>query len=170
MKDHELRAVVLQKYYDLRHRGYFRWDEVGDEIEESFPFKTFGELARICKQLADYNLIEWNPTLGNNGEPVAGGGEITAFGSDVIEGTAKAPITITLDQRHIHIEGSSNVQIGNANVQGVALHIEQILRRIENSDASTEDKANAKSKLNEFLSHPAVTAILGGLASSVKPS
>lgn len=168
MKDNELRAVVLQKYYDLRNLGRFQWCEV--EFDGQFPIKTFGELARICQQLADHGLVDWRPTLGAEGKPVGGIGEITAFGVDVIEGSAPAPISINLDQRHIHIAGSSNIQIGNANVQGVAVHVEQILKAIEESHASATDKAEAKTKFSEFLKHPAVTAILGGLASSVKPS
>ena len=158
MKDHELRAAVLQKYYDLRHRGFFHWDET-IEVEDTFPIKTFSELARMSKQLADYNLIEWRPTLGNQGEPVAGGGEITAFGCDVIEGTAKSPITITFDQRHaVTITGSNNI-VGDNN----SIHADEISNAIIRSSFSEAEKAEAKSLWQKVCDNKLLNTVVGSV-------
>ena len=123
----------------------------------NFPIKTFSELARISKQLGDYNLIEWNPTLGSQGEPVAGGGEITAFGVDVIEGTSKSPITITFDQRHtVSITGSNNI-VGNHN----AIHADEISIAISHSSFSEAEKAEAKSLWQKVSENKLLNTVLG---------
>ncbi len=61
---------------------------------------------------------------------------------------------------------------GNVNVAGhsisspvMSLTLNELLTRIDDSNASTPDKEAAKGKLSEFLKHPVVAAILGGLAS-----
>lgn len=168
MKDNELRAIVLQKYYDLRDRGYFQWCEV--ELNDQFPIQKWDDLARICDQLGEHGLVDWKPARGEAGKAVGGLGKITAFGVDVIEGTAKSPISISLhdNRQHIQVSASSNVQIGNANSQTFSVQIEHLYKAIENSNASDGAKTEARSALGEFLKHPAITAVLGGLASNLK--
>ena len=63
---------------------------------------------------------------------------------------------------------------GNINVAGhtisapvMSLSIGDVLARIEASNAPPAEKEAAKSKFAEFLSHPVVAAIIGGIASKV---
>jgi hypothetical protein len=169
MKDNELRAVVLQKYYELRRRGMFQWCEV--ELEDNFPIKEFGELARICDQLAEHGLIEWKPTRGPFNRAIGGFGKISAFGVDVVEGTAQSPITIKFDHSHtVHVSNSMGVQIGNNNTLSSQMTIEEINAAIDHSGFSVAEKEEAKSALSKFLEHPVIAAIIGGLASTVRPT
>jgi hypothetical protein len=169
MKDNELRGLILQKYYDRRREGWFQWktDDFKD-LPETVEFDAV-DLFRVCDQLAEHGLIEWQRAAGRQDETIGGFGKISAFGVDVIEGHTKPPISISLDySRHITVHGSSNVQIGNANVQGISIAIEKVIAAIDRSQAPETEKAQAKSLLKKFLEHPLVTSIAGSLASNIK--
>ena len=158
MKDHELRAVVLQKYYDLRDRGFFQWCEV--EIEDSFPITEFNVLARICEQLGEHGLIDWRPSNGANGETIGGRGKITAFGVDVIEETAKSPITVTFDHhQNVSITGSNNI-VGNNN----SINADEISMAIGKSAFSENEKAEAKSLWQKVSENKLLNTVLGSVA------
>lgn len=58
-------------------------------------------------------------------------------------------------------------QVGNGNVQNIHNVFNQLLQKIDESDATDEDKKEAKGRLTQFLSHPLVGSILGGLAGSI---
>ena len=165
MKDNEIRGFVLRHYYEKRYEDYSQWSDediqkIGNGLTEKIVFA-------ICGQLSDHNLIYWKP-LKTMAGTVNGTGKITAYGVDVIEGEVKAPISITLSQGHnITITGSSNVQIGDSNSQSVSIEISNLLNAINNSTAKEEEKEEAKSLLQSFLSHPLVSAIVGGLVSTI---
>lgn len=109
MKDFELRAIVLEKFYQERRKVSKIWGEAG--LPQSMSPDDFFD---ICSQLAEHGLISWKPM--RDGLHIKGGvGKITASGIDVIEGKAKAPIAIVFDQRIISITDSDNVQVGNSN-------------------------------------------------------
>jgi len=167
MKDNELRGLILQKYYNKRLEGYFQWtDDDFRDLPDSVSFDA-ADLFRICDQLAENGLIDWKPAHDSRGNTIAGAGKINAFGVNVMEGHAKPPISITYDQsRHISVQHSSNVQIGDSNVQRVS--IEEVVSAIDHSNAPDAEKAEAKSRLKKFLEHPLVTSIAGGLASAAK--
>jgi hypothetical protein len=157
MKDNELRAVVLQKYYDLRDRDYFQWSEV--KLEESFPIKTFNVLGRICNQLGEQNLIDWKPVENGMGNTVGGIGKITAFGVDVVEGTAKSPIAITFDHRQtVTIHGSNNI-VGNNN----QLSLERVNSEINQSSFSEAEKAEAKSLWQKVCENKLLNTVVGSV-------
>src|SRR5438874_1226739 len=100
MKDNELRGVILRKYYDKRREGLFQWkaDDFKD-LPDTIEFDAV-DLFRACDQLAEHGLIEWKGLQDHQGQTIGGVGKISAFGVDVIEGHAKSPISITLDQSH----------------------------------------------------------------------
>jgi hypothetical protein len=63
---------------------------------------------------------------------------------------------------------------GNINVAGQSIHspvmslsLGELLRKVESSNATPAEKEAAKSKLAEFLSHPLITAIVGGLVGKI---
>ncbi len=62
---------------------------------------------------------------------------------------------------HINISNSQGIQFGNYNTQNLELAFNQLLEQINNSEASREQKEEAKSRLVSFISHPLVTAIVG---------
>ena len=166
MKDTELRGLILQKYYDRRREGYFQWSS--DDFKDSTGFDAT-DLFRVCDQLGEHGLIDWKPLHGQGGT-IGGAGRISAFGVDVIEEGTQPPISITFDHSHnVTVTGSSNVQVGNSNIQGITVQIESLIRAIDASTSSDTHKTEAKSLLKKFLEHPVVAAIVGGLASSIKP-
>lgn len=58
-------------------------------------------------------------------------------------------------------------QVGNGNTQNIHNVFNQLLQQIEESDSSDEEKNEAKSRLANFLKHPLVGSIVGGLAGSL---
>lgn len=58
-------------------------------------------------------------------------------------------------------------QVGNGNVQNIHNVFHQIVKEINDSSATDEDKAEAKGRLAKFLEHPLVGSIVGGVAGSL---
>lgn len=127
---------------------------------------AYSEVVRICDQLAEKSLIHWRRA---GGRLAHGAGKITAFGVDVIDGNIESPIAIRLDlSQSYSVTDSTGVQIGQGNVQTtILIDIEKIMAAIDGSTVSEAEKAQAKSLLKHFLSHPLVASILGGLASDM---
>ncbi len=71
---------------------------------------------------------------------------------------------------NIHIANANAIQIGDHNLQQVSSVIQSLIHEIDQSDANQEQKKEAKSKLLEYLQHPAVTATLGATASALVKS
>lgn len=117
MKDIEMRGVILQRYYDCRRGGFIELNK--SDFDNKF---TREDICHISKQLDEHGLIEWKP-IGELGRGnFSGMGRITASGIDVIEkGPETSPIEIKIDNSQYNVTESSNVQIGNKNVQNVAI-------------------------------------------------
>jgi hypothetical protein len=163
MKDGELRGIVLEKFYELRNEQPGMLNVLSlPEIVSLDP--NVNRLLNICDQLGEHGLIHWK-SLGSF-SAVGGMGKITARGVDVVEGTATAPITVTLHDHRISVSQSSNVQIGDSNTQGVKLRIDKLIAAIDHSEASYAEKAEAKSLLEKITSNPLLqtilSAVLGG--------
>lgn len=65
----------------------------------------------------------------------------------------------------LNVHGSA--QVGNGNVQNIHNIFHQLTKEIDQSDATDEEKTEAKSRLTKFLEHPLVGSIVGGLAGSL---
>jgi hypothetical protein len=98
LTDHQARGIVLKRLYDRRH-------DAPPFLELGTPDTGGRRTENICLQLKEFGLITWKPSNRSSG----GIAKITAQGVDVVEGTAPAPISVTL----ISVAESSNVQIGN---------------------------------------------------------
>lgn len=61
---------------------------------------------------------------------------------------------------------NSNVQVGDGNIQNIVNSIEQLVKEIDNSKSTFEQKEEAKGLLKTFISNPTVAAVLGGGAVS----
>jgi hypothetical protein len=111
MTDGELRGIVLKKFYDLRTKPGMVNAVALPDLQAIEPDQY--RLHIICEQLREHGLIKGvsldsHSTFGSMGN-------ITASGVDVVEGTARAPITVTLHDHRISVSQSSNVQIGDSN-------------------------------------------------------
>jgi len=144
MKDNELRGIILEKFFEVRRERVFQ--PKPDNFNPPIPPE---DLYRICDQLHEHGLIHWNPfkTLGGY---LGGMGQITAYGVDVVGNEGKqSPINITI---------TSNIFN-----QSFIFDIEQIIMRINDIDASEEEKTEAKSRIKSFIEHPLVSSIVGGI-------
>jgi hypothetical protein len=160
VKDGDLRGIVLEKFYEVRNQQPSMVNPLTlpglDAIE---PDQN--RLLNICDQLGEYGLIHWKSLAGLT--TVGGMGKISASGVDVVEGTATAPITITLHDHSISVSQSSNVQIGDSNTQGMKVRIDKLIAAVDHSQASATEKAEAKSLLEKLASNPLVKAVLGAV-------
>jgi hypothetical protein len=62
---------------------------------------------------------------------------------------------------HINISNSQGFQVGNYNTQNLELALNQLVEHINNTEASREEKEEAKGRLASFLSHPLVSTVVG---------
>jgi hypothetical protein len=119
------------------------------------------EIARICLQLEEHKLIDAGIHEGIDGF-FHTGSILTARGIDVVESGISPDIRIDLmPSQNITISGSSNIVVGNHNSLVVKNSIEELVKIIEASTASIEDKQEAKSLLKQFLSHPLLASVVG---------
>lgn len=165
MTDNELRGRLLKWYYEKRREGGVRptpkdFDEIIDDLD----------ITRVSRQLYEHNLIVASYTPpGRDSSPFGNlhQARISADGIDVIEGEAKAPIAVRIDNRRIenkqtfNIDRSTGIQVGDYNSQEVVGALEQIVSRINGIDASEAERKEAKSRLESFLKHPLVNTVLG---------
>lgn len=155
MKDTEVRGIVLQKFYEVRH------DPAGvlqlPALAELSPANEM-QVANVCDQLAQNGLIEWK-ALRSMGGSIGGIGKITARGVDVIEGTIKSSLAITMRHHNVTITRSAHVQIGNGNIQVRDVTIDKLSAAIDHSNLSETEKAEARSLL-EKLTNSSLWSIL----------
>lgn len=69
--------------------------------------------------------------------------------------------------QNINFHGSQNVQIGDYNTQSITNTFNELIQKIDSSTASETEKQEAKSLLNQFLSHPLVVSIIGSTLGAV---
>lgn len=160
MKDTQLRGLLLEVFYRRRREDLFvpTAEEIGVEVGEQ-------DILQVCDQLAQYRMIEWK-SLRMSGNIHEGMGKISAFGINVIEGSADPDINVEFVQNQtVNITGSTNVVVGNNNSQVVTQTVRDLISIIESSDAPHEQKTEAKSLLRRFLEHPLLAAVAGGAIS-----
>mgnify|MGYP007055198744 CR=1 FL=1 len=158
MKDSDLRALVLKKFYEERKKDkYF-------PKAEDFPEVDIDDIYRVCSQLAEHNLLKaWQAI----GRPVSNGnGIISADGVDVIEGTKKPSIAISVTNNNQsisvgNISKASNLTIGNDNTVSIESNLKEIIEMLKSSDSSKEEKEAALTLLKGFISHPLVASMAG---------
>jgi hypothetical protein len=62
---------------------------------------------------------------------------------------------------NISINNSQGFQVGDHNTQNIVDAFKQIIEGIEKSSGTPEEKAEAKSRLSQFLKHPLTSAVIG---------
>jgi hypothetical protein len=158
MRDGDLRGMVLERYYDARHKITFL-GLTALSTQVAVPPEV---LANISEQLDQSGMIEWKPSQSLEGI-MDGMGRITAAGVDVIEGTAPPPITITLHDQRISVSGSTSVIVGSGNLQGVNIDVGKLTLGIDQSSASDGEKEEAKSLLDKVVSNKTLWAVIGAI-------
>lgn len=158
MKDSDLRGLILQRLYDARNEpgGYLRVNDLRELTDGNV-----NHIANVCAQLQQLNLIEWKDARGPAGP--AGIGKITVHGVDVIEGNVRPPMAITIYDHRTTITDSSNVQVGKGNVQHITINDSEILEAIDQSEATSEQKADAKFHWSKLTNNAAFAAIIGAV-------
>lgn len=159
MTDNELRGIILQKFYE-RRREFL----VSFQPNDFTPPIPYEDLNHICSQLGENGLIIWEgPYSGDE----TGEGKITARGIDVVK-TKGIDSPIKIKFQSISISQSQGVQIGSNNIQSIDNTIGQLILKIEHSQATEEEKQEAKSKLKSLLENPLITSIIGaGIAALI---
>lgn len=61
----------------------------------------------------------------------------------------------------VNISGSSYVTVGNNNQISIQHSVQELVKVIESSNATPEQKAEAKGLLRQFLEHPLLASIAG---------
>jgi hypothetical protein len=145
MKDNELRGVILEKFYEKRREGVFA--PMSDDFNPPIPPQ---DLYRICEQLYQHRLIEFN-AVQVRGYYISGSrGKISANGVDVVENEGiNSPINISITTNTFN--------------QSFVFDIEQILLEINKMQATNEEKTQVKEMIKSFIEHPLVTSIIGGI-------
>ena len=153
MKDSEARGLVLRRLYDLRHVKQYAdpSDFTSTSLEQNV-------VPNIVEQLTQQGLVDWNPLRAHGGYATFMA-RITAFGVDVVEGTQRSPISITIDSS-VNVHGSQNVQIGQGNVQTVTMDIGKMISAVDGSNATVTEKSEAKSLLQKIAGNKLVQEIV----------
>lgn len=162
MTDAQLREKLLNWYYQRRREGYLR-----PKPEDFDGAITDLDITRITRDLYKHGLVEASYSADFESGPYGDlyHARIDAPGIDVVEGTVEAPISISVDGRTFNISGSHGFQVGDHNTQHVEVSVQTIAAAIDEAEATAPQKKEAKSKLKEFLRHPAIIQVLGeGLA------
>jgi hypothetical protein len=64
MKDTDARGIVLERFYDARHKvDYLSLHALSTHVP-TIPIQTLGN---ICEQLGQYDLIDWQPLRAMSG-------------------------------------------------------------------------------------------------------
>lgn len=116
----------------------------GDRLERVLP----------SDRTEDYSVLEATFNNKFHGIPAHWVLDLKKAGSLKSHGGSTAPT--------INIHDSYGVQVGDHNRQDIILSVQQLVTAIHDSDASDEDKAEAKSRIKTLIEHPLVAAILGG--------
>jgi hypothetical protein len=156
MNDSETRGLVLRRLYEIRHQIVQAQVHDFDDLQLE-PDVLVG----IMDQLAQKNLIEWTPHRSGMRPGIdAFVAHIKAFGVDVVEGTERPPIAITIDSS-VNVHGSQNVQIGGeGNVQTVTMDIDKMVTAVGSSNASLAEREEAKSILKRMANSKLVQTVI----------
>jgi hypothetical protein len=154
MTDNELRGRVLKWYYEERRKGDVRPtpDDFDGAIDDL-------DITRISRQLYEHNLIVASYITDRDTGPFGSlhQARISANGIDVVEDKTQSPIAVQIDNRQIenkqtvNIDRSTGIQIGDYNSQEVVGVLEQIVSRIDESEASEAERKEAKSRLERVV-------------------
>ena len=166
-KDSEIKQRVLQYLYEQRieERNIQVSPRRGISILDLEPVVAVS----ILKQLRDKDLVSYTAT--SDGPSSI---RITTRGITQIEEGAsesRGNVNISTDNsRTIHTHGGSSTAIigdNNQSTVNIATAIEQLVEKIEASDAPTNEKEEAKTLIKRAVNNPLIGHLLGGVVSGL---
>jgi hypothetical protein len=169
MKDSVVRGRVLQFLYQRRGEGPIPFGGAEEAIPSPGGINRRDWL-RALAQLSEYHLIDWSPIKDQSEMGLLSGfAKINDFGIKVLEAGVAPPISISIDEsRRTAVPGPQQVPIGASTQQQQAITeaLEKVIAAINQSDASKEEKNEAKSLLRKLLDTKAAVSLLGTGAQS----
>jgi hypothetical protein len=170
MKDSVVRGRLLQLLYERRGEGSIPFGGAEKAIPPPEGINRRDWL-RALAQLSEYHLIDWSPIEDQSGMGLLSGfAKINAFGVKVLEAGVEPPISISIDEsRRTAVPGPQKVPIDPSTPQQQAITeaLEKVITAINRSDASEEEKNEAKSLLRKLLDSEAAARVLGTGAQSL---
>ncbi|CAK8716865.1 hypothetical protein GCAAIG_06275 [Candidatus Electronema halotolerans] len=158
MRDSELRGYILQYFYERRREHSLpspKSVELGVEVTEQ-------DILQICDQLSEKNLLDWQPIksgLKHSEFTFQGTGRISTLGIDVVEGAVNPVINVEFN-RHRNTESATGSKGGDhITCNNNRLTFLWLIKAIESSDATPQEKEEAKTLFRNFFEHPLVSKI-----------
>jgi hypothetical protein len=151
MNDQEVMGSILRVMHEKRHN---------DLVPLTMTLGALGVpqnmLRSGLRRMQEKGLIEWlDREVGGLGM-----GRITNHGIDVAEDRVPPPMPMII--QHVNVRDSSHVQIGQGHTQGISVHLDigKLVAAIDGSQASADEKAEAKSLLKKVFDNPLVKGVL----------
>lgn len=135
---------------------------------------NLGQISLVCAALAERGSIVWHSCLDGGGS-----GRISSRGMLEVEFDAQQPTTsssvVNIDNRNQSIsvgtvKNSGELALGHnarVNKEVLAHELSALLQAIQSGHGSQEEKQSVRRVLGDFLKHPLVVAITGGLAGTI---
>jgi hypothetical protein len=163
MTDIQLRGLILQKLY--QNRGNYQYELSEDDFS---PPISDDEILRICAQLAQHGMVDAKIVDLLGGDRLMPYCRLSARGVDVVESGSSPDLKVEfMSTPTVNISGSSNFMIGNHNTQHIQQNFHELIQAIDKSDATPEQKAEAKGLLRKTLEHPLFNSLVGAGASAL---
>jgi len=122
----------------------------GDHVERSIP----------SGKVELYLVLSFEYSQGLSSIP-------PSYTLNVRKTTARPPRQPEIKSTTININNSTGVQVGDYNTQHIQATFNELINKIDQSPASSTEKAEAKSRLAAFLEHPLVGSVLGSATGAV---
>jgi hypothetical protein len=165
IKDEHIDMLLCFMNDDIEEKGGTPGTVDFDFNIGKIDFLTFQEKTKLSDDVI-LQALKTSYSRGYIKHPYMGGGEIYSL---TTEGQGRAisverakNYTEKPQSPNIHIEAINGpTQIGNNNTQNIENAFEYILTEIENSNASIQEKTEAKNLLQKALAHPITYSIIG---------
>jgi hypothetical protein len=151
MTDEEVMGQILKTLHEKHHQ---------DLVPLTAALSVLGVPQNVLRsnlsRMRQRGLIDWlDQEIGGLGM-----GHITDYGINVAENKVPPPMPMVI--HYTNVTQSSHVQVGQGNVQGVTIDLDvgKLVAAIDNSKATLDEKAEAKSLLKRIVENPLVKSAL----------
>jgi hypothetical protein len=164
VKDSVVRGRLLQFLYRHRDEGAIAFGHSKKAILPPEGINRRDWLGAVA-QLAEYGLIDWEPTEDRSGRGLLEGfASISESGIKVIETGCEPPIRIVFDQGRRTTAAKPQLLVTTASAArqaGVTEAMEKVIAAIEQARVSEHEKNEARSLLRRLLAGRAAAKVLG---------
>jgi hypothetical protein len=170
MKDSVVRGCLLQLLYERRSEASIPFGHAEQAVPPPEGINRRDWL-RAVAQLSEYRLIDWTPLEDQTGMGLLSGfAKINDFGVKVLEAGVESPIRVSIDksrQTTVPRRQQAPIAASTPQQQVVTEALEKVITAINQSDASEQEKKEAKSLLRKLLGSKAAASVLGAGAQSL---